>query len=91
MEELQLQIDALKAEMENLKNSATIPYDIDQSIRTRFEIDALAKIKGSTKSASSENVTVDEAGSNTFPVLGIPDGFDERLDGNTTKFYPYWT
>lgn len=91
MEELQRQIDILRAEINSLKTSATIPYDVDQSIRTRLEIDTFAKIKGSTKSASSENVTVDESGSNTFPVLGVPDGFDERLDGNTTKYYPYWT
>lgn len=91
MEELQRQINELREQIESLKNSATIPYDVEQSMRTRLEIDTFSKIKASSKSASSENVTVDEAGSSTYPVLGIPDGFDERIDGTTTKYYPYWT
>ena len=46
----------------SLKNTATIPYEVDASLRGRFGIDAFATgLTTSAKSATSETIAVNSA------------------------------
>lgn len=74
----------------DMQSSYTIPLTTDQAIRTRF-FGAALDLTTSTKSATSENQSVNEAGAGSYSVLGIPDGYDERNDNGTVKYYPYFT
>lgn len=94
MDELKIQIEMLKSRVEKLeaennllKNSATIPFDVDAAFRDRLAF----KFTSSSKSASSENQAVNEAGSSSYNVLKPPDGFDQITTGTTTKYYPFFT
>lgn len=89
-QELQNQINELKQEIANLKSSTTIPYDVEQSFRTRLRIDNYAELATSLKSATSENQAVNEAGAATYSVLKPPDGFRQFVSGGTVLYIPYY-
>ena len=86
----QEQINALKAEIELLKNTTSIPYEIDAAFRNRLNIDLLAKLLTQTdKSATAENVTTSAGGGNI--VLGAPDGFLVYTDSTATaRYIPFY-
>lgn len=91
MNELQL----LKKEIEDIKNwkrslemSHSIPLNIDQSFRARFKNIGGSAIEQSTKSATSENRTVNESGSATYDVLKAPDTFIQTLVNGTIIYIP---
>lgn len=88
---LQEEVAELKRIIGQLKSSTTIPFDIDQAFRTRFRIGDFTPLSSSAKGATTENQAVSEAGTASYSVLKAPDGFDERTDGATTKYYPYYT
>lgn len=90
MEELQRQINILTKRLDALTNTQTIPLEVDRAFRERFR-DSLGTLSTSTKSASSENQAVDEGGTDTYSVLGAPDGFDQRSENGIIKYYPYYT
>lgn len=75
--------------IQSLKANATIPIEVDAAFRTRLA--PTLDLVTSAKTAGSENQLVNEAGSAAYSVLKPPDGFDEREDGGTTKYYPYYT
>ncbi len=75
--------------MKSWNNSATISTQNDQAIRARF-FGSSPELKASSKAAGSENQGVAESGSASYSVLSPPDGFDERDDNGTTKYYPYY-
>lgn len=80
-------IERLERMVESLKSSSTIPLEVGRAFSERLKNNSLS---ASVKSASSENQSVNEAGASTYSVLGTPDGFDERIDGSLTKYYPFW-
>lgn len=46
--------------------------------------------RASSKGATTENQSVNEAGSATYSVLKTPDGFDEVTIGGATHYHPYY-
>lgn len=86
-----MQIDELRNEINMLKNSNSIPIEMDRAFRERFGLNQFSPLSSSAKSSSSENQSVNESGSATYSVLKPPDGFDQRTDGGTVKYYAYWT
>jgi len=90
MEDLQRQINELKQEIANLKASTTIPFDVEQSFRTRLRIENYAELGTSTKNPSTETQAVDEGGSDSYSVAKPPDGFREFISGGTVLYIPYY-
>jgi len=93
-EQLQQQINDLKAELNKLKSSTTIPYDVDRAFRDRFR-DILV-LKESVKTASSEDATVVSSVDfglqtvGTDAVLNSPTGFIETVIAGTNYYIPYY-
>lgn len=93
-QELQNQIDELKAKIDLIYNSSDIPHDVEQAFRTRFQlerVDTLASITTSNKSATSENQSVDEGGLATYSVLKAPDAFIQITISGAVKYIPIFT
>lgn len=76
--------------MESLKNAHSIPLSVDQSFRARF-LSGIGSFAVSAKSASSENVAIDESGSATHTVLDNPDIFVQIQIGSTIYYIPAFT
>ena len=74
----------------NMERSSTIPLAIDQAFRERFANIAIDEITSSSKSASSENQSVNEAGVATYSVLNPPDAFLKVTVGTTTYNIPVY-
>lgn len=89
MEELRQQLKELQDWKASLERSSTIPLNIDQSFRGRF-IKSLSNLAKSSKSSTSENQAVNEAGSATYSVLGDPDGFLEITIDGVLYYIPYF-
>lgn len=82
------EFEEMKAFIASLKNSTTIPFEVDSAFKARFgDIIGLAS---STKGATSENKIVNEGGASTYPVLAPPDGFDVSIASGTVKYYPFY-
>lgn len=90
-EELKQQIDELKAQVKLLEAGSTLPKPVEDAIRDRLRIDTFTPLQTSNKSATSENQSVDEAGTDSYSVLKPPDGWEQRNVGGTTHYYPFWT
>jgi len=90
-EELASRIEALEMEVQNLKASATIPYEVDTAFRERLGIADLATLTGSTKTAASETQAVSESGSGSYSVAKPMDGFREFVVGGSVLYIPYYT
>lgn len=84
-------INELQEEINKLKYSTTIPFDVEQAFRTRLRLDSVTNLATSAKSATSENQSVNEAGSGSYSVLKAPNGFRQFSSGGTTFFIPYYT
>lgn len=90
IEQLKREITELKTKVSFLENYATIPYPVEQAFKQRLGIPSFVSFSTSTKSATSEAQTVDEAGSASYIVLKNPDGWEERVVNNVVRYYPYW-
>ena len=90
MEDLQRQINELKAEIDKLKNTTTIPLEVDRAFRDRFNMDNFTVLATSTKTVLSESQSVDEAGTDTYDVLKPPAGFRQFFVGGTALYIPYY-
>lgn len=93
-QELVRRVGELERELRELKSASGINHNTEQAIRTRFRLDRLdnvASLDNSDKSSSSENVTVNEAGSGTHSVLKAPDAFLEVEIEGGTKYIPIYT
>ena len=71
----------------SLENSSTIPLQIDQSFKDRFS----STLVSSSKSATSENKSVNEAGVATYSVLNPPDAFIQITVNGTLYYIPVFT
>lgn len=81
------QFEEMKQFIENLKKSESIPRDVETAFLERLPV-GLAL---SSKSASSENKTVNESGSTTYSVLLPPDGFLQIRVNGTLYYIPTFT
>lgn len=90
MEELQRQINELKARLDKLNASTTMPYDVAVAIKARFEQD-FPQGDSSSKTAASETQAVDEGGISSYNVARPMDGFIELTFNGVTYNIPYYT
>jgi hypothetical protein len=88
METLQEQVNKLEQEWDKLKNTTTIPKEIDSAFRARFA--NIAGIALSATSATAHNKTVDESGSSTYDVMNKPTGFLTVVINGTARDIPYF-
>ena len=72
------QLNSLLEWKRQMESSNTIPLSIDQAFRGRFPIGT--NLVASSKTATSENQAVDEAGAATYSVLKPPDAFWQFTD-----------
>lgn len=89
--EEKIQFEELKAKVKALESFSTIPYSVDQAFRSRFNLNAMTPLEGSTKAASSENQSVNEAGVDAYSVLNPPDAFLQVTISGTTYYIPVFT
>lgn len=75
--------------VQSLKNSTTIPLEVDAAFRTRLT--ELSGLSVSGKSATSEDVSINEAGAALHTVLDDPDGFLEIQIAGSTYYLPYYS
>lgn len=85
------EFEDMKRFINALKNNSSIPLPVDQSFRKRFKIDSLALLETSTKSASSENRAVDEAGAGVYSVLKPPQAFLQFVRNGQAVYIPIYT
>ncbi len=81
------QLDDLLTFKRNLEASYTIPKNVEDALSQRL---ALA-LSVSGHSATSKNQAVNESGSASYSVLGIPNGFLQTTIAGVTYYIPYWT
>lgn len=89
-ETIQAQIDKLQSQLDALRNNATIPYEIGEAFKARVLTD-VSPVATSGKGASTENVSINEAGISTHTVLGAPDGFVQATINGTVYYIPYFS
>jgi hypothetical protein len=87
-EELQRRIEVLEQFVRDLQAAHTLPKDFSTAIQSYFENN---EISLSTKSATSENRGVNEAGTSNYSVMGTPDGFLEVVVNGIIYYIPYFT
>lgn len=81
---------ALKARLDALNNNATIPFDTGEAFKARVLSDVGVALT-STKSATSENKSVNEGGASTYDVMNKPDGFLEISILGNIYYVPYFS
>lgn len=92
MEDIRHEIQLLWQEIHNLKDAGTIDHDTENAFRERLGIDDFIALDTSSKLASSETQSVNEAGSSSYSAAKPMDGFREYTAPGGTVFYiPYYT
>lgn len=82
-------ITQLENEMRQLRAASTIPYDVEVAFKSRLNIEQ-GELLTSTKAASTESKLVDEAGSSSYSVSKLMDGFVQKNLLGTTIYIPYY-
>lgn len=88
-EELQKKIEVLEQEIQALKASSTIPFEVDTAFTDRLKLSTYSKVLLSSKSSSSEQIAVNSASST--PVLLGPDAFLQVTISGTIYYIPAFT
>lgn len=91
IKKLQDEVAQLRENLKKLENSTTIPLEVDAAFRGRLNLNSVARLSSSSKSASSENKAVNESGSSSYSVLNPPDGFLQTKLNGSTIYLAYWT
>ena len=87
LKQMQEQIKKLTTFMEALQRFDRIPLATERAISRRLDLNAVPRVTTGSKGATSENVSVNEAGSGTYSVLGPPDAFYQVTDGDGNVGY----
>lgn len=79
--------------MLNMKRWDRVPFDTQKALSRRFNLDLVPTVTAGSKTATSENIDVDEGGAGTYSVLGPPDSFKliSDADGSPIGYVPIWT
>lgn len=80
----------LERVVRTFNNNATIPLDIGAAFRDRILGD-VGLVITSSKSATSENKTVNEAGAAAYSVMDKPDGFLQVTINGSIYYLPYFS
>ena len=75
--------------MQALKNSTTIPFEVDRAFRDRFRDILLLEV--SSKGVDTEDVTIDAGSINVYTAMDDPDGFIQTTLSGTTYYIPYFS
>ncbi len=87
--QLEERVKKLESFIQAMSSSATIPFEVDGAIRTRFGI-GKSTFSISAKAASSEWQPVDEAGTGTYDVAEPMVGFLQTSINGTIYQIPYY-
>lgn len=82
-------LETLEAQIKALNNNATIPFETGEAFKARILQDA-GVVFTSSKSVTSENKSVNEAGASTYSVLNAPDGFLQVTLLGNIYYLPYY-
>lgn len=89
-EELEKTVEDLKSFVNTFLNTASIPNELEQSLRARLGIEDL-QANTSAKTAASETQAVDEGGTSTYNVATPMTGFIQITDTTgTVREVPYY-
>jgi hypothetical protein len=91
IQELETSIANLQNEVNLLKATATIPFDVEMAFRKRLNIDSFTPTETSSKGATTENQSVNESGASSYSVLKAPDGFLQITLSGSVYYLPYFT
>lgn len=89
MEQLQEQVNKLEEQWDLLTSSTTIPKEIDAAFRARLS-DISQTISLSATDPTAHNQSVDESGSGSYSVLGIPTGYLTININGAPRDIPYY-
>jgi phosphoribosylformylglycinamidine (FGAM) synthase-like amidotransferase family enzyme len=81
------EFEEMKIFIQSLKNSATIPFDVDTAFTDRLNINALEAQTAKTPTSEDLSITV---GLTTYTPLGSPNGFQLLNDNGIIKYFPYY-
>ena len=75
--QLERTVAALAQQLKQLSNNTTIPFDVEKAFRNRLGINyPVWKIEYDYAGAAvSNNKSVNEAGTSSYSVLNVPDGY----------------
>jgi len=90
-EEYKNRIEELERKFKALEAGGTLPKPVEDAIRERLRIDIISATTTSSKSTSSENQAVNEAGIATYSVLKTPDIFLQVTISGTIYYIPAFT
>jgi len=82
-------LDEMYQFVQDLRASASIPFDVDRAFADRFS--TIVGITLSSKSASSESQSVNEAGTGSYTVLKNPDKYLQKTINGTVYYIPVFT
>ena len=85
--DVQEQINELKAELDKLRNSTTIPLEVGEAMRERLQS---AKVTTNGTAASTETVSINEAGVAVKTASKPMDGFITVVVNGLSKKVPYY-
>lgn len=90
-DDLETLVEDLESQIKALNNNATIPFDIGEAMKARILSDA-GVAATSSKVASSEDQTVNEAGASPpYAVLKSPDAFLQITLLGNIYYIPVYT
>jgi len=82
-------LEVVEAFMRSLQSASNIPFEVDVALRDRLNISS--DFAPSTKAVSTETRAVNEAGSSTYSVPTLMDGFiSANLKDGTEIAVPYY-
>lgn len=86
IKQLQEQIDILAREMQKLRASATIPYDIGEAFKVRVS----QGFTNGTPNATTNGQAVNESGSASYTVSALMNGMFPVVVNGITYNLPYY-
>jgi hypothetical protein len=90
IKELETRIATLEDALAKLNNTAEIPWEFEQALRDRLVLGTNIVAGASSKTANSEDVTVNESGSGSYAVMNDPIGFIKLRFGENDYHIPYF-
>jgi len=88
LDQLKQELAQLREEFNQLKNSSSIPLEIDRAFSDRLA-NTFPAFRPNTKTVASESIAVNTA--DATQVMLQCDGFEQRTVAGVARYYPYFT
>ena len=88
IKQLKQELAQLREEFNQLKNSSSIPLEIDRALSDRLA-NTFPAFRPSTKTVASESIPVNTAAA--IEVMLQCDGFEQRTVAGVARYYPFFT